>query len=129
MDKTYARNRDIYMVITILGLILVINTIRIQNYIWLYDGIVLGISIIAILIGIWGILVPYVKIKNETIRIQPSMMKYFVVKQKDIKEWYVDNANFIIELRTADKTYEIKLKNVRKRDRKKLKEDLAEITP
>lgn len=129
MEKSFKRKSNIHIIIAILGLILIINTIRIQNYLWLFDGIVLVVSIIALGIGIWGLLVPYVKIDENYIRIYPSIMKNSFVKIGQIKEFYADDSNNTIELRTEDKTYEINLKNIHKSDRETLKQEIEKATP
>ena len=129
MDKSFKRKNNIHIIIGILGLILIINIIRIQNYIWLFDGIVLIVSLIALFVGGWGILVPYVRISETHIKINSSAFKTYNVAINDIKEFYTDEANHVVELRTDKKNYQINLKNVQKQQREQLKDEIEKATP
>ncbi len=129
MDKTFKRRNNIHIIIGVLGLILIINIIRIQNYLWLFDGIVLIVALIAIFVGGWGILVPYVKITETHIKILSSAFKSYNVAINDIKEYYADDANHVIELRTDHKNYQINLRNVQSQQRQQLKDEIEKATP
>jgi len=129
MDKSFKRRNNIHIIIGILGLILIINIIRIQNYIWLFDGIVLIVSLIALFVGGWGILVPYVRITETHIKIYSSAFKTYNVAINDIKEFYTDEANHVVELRTDKKNYQINLRNVQKQQREQLKDEVEKATP
>ncbi|MGM0496403.1 MAG: hypothetical protein ACQESJ_00645 [Bacteroidota bacterium] len=129
MEKSFKRKSNIHIIIAILGLILLINIIRIQNYLWILDGPVLIVSIIAVLVGGWGILVPYIKIDEKQIKIFTSIIKIHNVGVGEIKEFYVNDKNQTIEIRTADKTYEIKLKNVKESERQQLKDEIEKASP
>ena len=129
MEKSFKRKSNIHIIIAILGLILLINVIRIQNYLWILDGPVLIVSIIAILVGIWGILVPYVKIDEKQVRIFASLLKNHNIGIGEIKEYYVNETNQTIELRTSNNSYEIKLKNIKKHERQQLKDEIEKAAP
>lgn len=129
MEKSFKRKSNIHIIIAILGLILLINIIRIQNYIWILDGPILIVSIIALLVGVWGVLVPYVKIDENQIRVFASLLKYHNIKIGEIKEFYVNDKNQTIEIRTTDNTYEIKLKNISKSERQQLKDEVEKAAP
>jgi len=129
MEKSFKRKSNIHIIIAILGLILLINIIRIQNYLWILDGPILIVSIVALLVGVWGILVPYVKIDEKQIRVFVSLLKYHAINIGDIKEFYVNDTKQTIEIRTSNNTYEIKLNNIKKSERQQLKDEVEKASP
>lgn len=127
MDKKYNRTSDIYILLLIVGLIIVIDTFRLQNFLWLYDGIKFLLALLVTLFGLWGIFVPYAVISENTLKINASVFK--------IKEFKLDQLTLIefndpkdqIDIEGPNKKQSIRLRSVRRKDRATLKSDLRDI--
>jgi len=126
MEKKYRRTPDIYIIVLIVGLIVVIDSFRIQNFIWLYDGIKFLIALLVALYGLWGLLMPYATISEGKLRVNATVLR---TREFDMDETKVefDERQDIIEIFDNKKTQLVKTRNIKSQDRAKFKNDLEEF--
>ena len=124
MERKYNRTTDIYTILLIVGLIVVIDTFRLQNFIWLYDGIKFLIALLVMLLGLWGLFVPYAIITDNRLKINSTVFK---IKEFDLTQVtqieFNDNKDQI-EIKDQNNSHSIKLRSIRKKDRAALKTDI-----
>jgi len=128
MEKNYRRTSDIYIIIFIVGLIVVIDSFRIENFAWLYDGLKFLIALLVALYGLWGILVPYAALTGNKLRINATIFK---TKEFDLEkdttvnfDERLDN----IEIRDNQKSHLVSTRNINKNARGRFKTDLRQHT-
>ncbi|MFP4620717.1 MAG: hypothetical protein ACLFM7_05365 [Bacteroidales bacterium] len=124
MERKYSRTTDIYLILLIVGLIVVIDTFRLQNFFWLYDGIKFLIALLVVLLGLWGLFVPYAIITDDRLKINSTIVK---IKEFDLNKVInieFDDAKDQIEIQDKNNSHSIKLRSIRKKDRAALKTDL-----
>jgi len=124
MERKYNRTTDIYTILLIVGLIVVIDTFRLQNFVWLYDGIKFLIALLVMLLGLWGLFVPYAIITDNRLKINSTVFK---IKEFDLTQVtqieFNDNKDQI-EIKDQNNSHSIKLRSIRKKDRAALKTDI-----
>jgi len=127
MEKKYRRTSDIYIIILIVGLIVVIDSFRIQNFVWLYDGIKFLVALLVALYGLWGLLMPYATMVNGKLRINATV---FRTREFDLDSTKVefDERQDIIEIFDQKRTQVVKTRNIRSQDRARFKNDLNQFT-
>jgi hypothetical protein len=124
MEKKYSRTPDIYILLLIVGLIIIIDTFRLQNFLWLYDGIKFLLALLVTLLGVWGLFVPYAILSGNQLKINSTVFK---IKEFDLTEVIriaYDDTKDQIEIQDPKDKHFIKLRSIRKKDRATLKEDL-----
>ena len=123
MEKKYRRTPDIYTFILIVGLIVVIDSFRIQNFVWLYDGIKFLVALIVALYGLWGLITPIATLAGQHLRVNATVFK---TKDFDLNAASADfdERQDIIEVKDQKKSHSIKTRNIRSRDRTQFKSDL-----
>ncbi len=126
MEKKYRRTIDFYLGILIIGIIIIIDVFRVPTFIWLYDGIKLLVSVIAVIIGAWAVFTPYAVITDNTLKLYNSILQTRKIKIASIDDVKLINVQHRIEIKAGTKTYIIKLINVRKKDRENLRTDLKQ---
>jgi hypothetical protein len=126
MQNKYRRSVDIYLGILIIGIIIIIDVFRVPTFIWLYDGIKLLLSIVAIIIGGWAVFTPYAVITEDTLKLFNSVLQTKKIEISKIDDVKLINVQNKIDVKVGNKTHEIKLKSVRKKDREALRTDLKE---
>jgi len=126
MEKVYKRTPDIYIIGLIVGLIVVIDSFRIQNFVWLYDGIKFLVALLIALYGLWGLLMPYATISDRKLRINATVLK---TREFDLDSTQVefDERQDVIEIFDHKKTHLVKTRNIRSQDRSRFKNDLEEF--
>lgn len=127
MEKKYKRTSDIYIIILIVGLIVVIDSFRIQNFVWLYDGIKFLVALLVALYGLWGLLMPYATMVDGKLRINATV---FRTREFDLDSTKVefDERQDIIEIFDQKRTQVVKTRNIRSQDRARFKNDLNQFT-
>jgi len=126
MEKKYKRTPDIYIIVFIVGLIVVIDSFRIQNFVWLYDGIKFLVALIIALYGLWGLLVPYATIEGKKLRVNSTLFK---TKEFDLEKdthIHFDDRQDTIEINDSKKSQVISTRNIKKHDRGSFKSDLQQ---
>jgi hypothetical protein len=123
MEKKYRRTPDIYIIVLIVGLIVVIDSFRIQNFVWLYDGIKFLVALLVALYGLWGLLMPYATISNGKLRINATVLRTREFDMDDTRVEF-DERQDIIEIFDQKKTQVVKTRNIRSQDRARFKNDL-----
>lgn len=126
MEKKYRRTPDIYILVLIVGLIVVIDSFRIDYFVWLYDGIKFLIALLVALYGLWGMLVPYADLTGNKLRINATI---FRTKEFDLEKDTTVNFDErldTIEIKDAKKSHVVSTRNIRKSDRGQFKTDLQE---
>jgi len=126
MEKKYRRTPDIYVVVFIVGLIVVIDSFRIGNFLWLYDGIKFLLALLVALYGLWGMLVPYATITGNKLRINATI---FRTKEFDLeKDTTIDFDESLdtIEIKDTKKSHVVSTRNIGKNARRQFKTDLQE---
>jgi len=128
MEKKYRRTPDIYIIVFIVGLIVVVDSFRIENFVWLYDGIKFLIALLVALYGLWGMLIPYAAIEGNKLRINATI---FRTKEFDLeKDTTIDFDDRLdtIEIKDSKKSHIVSTRNIRKNARGRFKTDLKEHT-
>ncbi|MBS3775713.1 MAG: hypothetical protein KGY70_11030 [Bacteroidales bacterium] len=128
MEKNYRRTPDIYIIVLIVGLIVVIDSFRIENFAWLYDGIKFLIALLVALYGLWGLLVPYAALTGNKLRINATIFK---TKEFDLeKDTTIDFDQRLdtIEIKDTHKSHLVSTRNISKNARGQFKTDLKEHT-
>jgi len=124
MERKYNRTTDIYIILLIVGLIVVIDTFRLQNFLWLYDGIKFLIALLVMLLGLWGLFVPYAIITDDRLKINSTALKIKEFDLNQVSQIKFDDTTDQIEIKDQNKSHSIKLRSIRKKDRAALKTDL-----
>jgi|GEM_PF-2285716 len=125
MERKYNRTMDIYIILLIVGLIVVIDTFRLQNFLWLYDGIKFLIALLVMLLGLWGLFVPYAIITDNRLKINSTVFKIKEFDLTQVTSIKFDDNQDQIEIKDKNNSHSIKLRSVRKKDRAALKADLG----
>jgi hypothetical protein len=126
MEKKYRRTIDFYLGILVIGIIIIIDVFRVPTFIWLYDGIKLLVSIVAVIIGAWAVFTPYAVITDNMLKLHNSILQTRNIKIASIDDVKLINVQHRIEIKAGTKNYTIKLNNVRKKDREELRTDLKQ---
>ena len=128
MEKKYRRTPDIYIIVLLVGLIVVIDSFRIQQFIWLYDGIKFLAALLIALYGLWGLLVPYATLSDNKLRINATVFrtKEFDLTKDTSSDF--DEGQDTIEIRDKKKSHVVKTRNLRSKDRGNFKTDLKKGT-
>jgi len=124
MERKYNRTTDIYTILLIVGLIVVIDTFRLQNFIWLYDGIKFLIALLVMLLGLWGLFVPYAIITDNRLKINSTVFKIKEFDLTQVTEIEFNDNKDQIEIKDQNNSHSIKLRSIRKKDRAALKTDI-----
>ncbi len=124
MERKYNRTMDIYIILLLVGLIVVIDTFRLQNFLWLYDGIKFLIALLVMLLGLWGLFVPYAIITDNRLKINSTVFKIKEFDLTQVTSIEFNDAQDQIEIKGQNNSHSIKLRSIRKKDRAALKEDL-----
>jgi hypothetical protein len=127
MEKKYKRTPDIYIIVLIVGLVVVIDSFRIQNFVWLYDGIKFLVALLVALYGLWGLLMPYATISDGKLRINATVLR---TREFDVDDTRVefDERQDVIEISDHKKTQLVKTRNIRSQDRARFKNDLNQLS-
>lgn len=126
MEKKYKRTPDIYIIGLLVGLIVVIDSFRIQHFVWLYDGIKFLVALLIALYGLWGLIVPYATINSNILRINSTV---FRTKEFDLAgdtQVTFDEKQDAIEIRDGKKSHVVSTRNIRKKDRGRFKSDVEQ---
>lgn len=124
MEKKYKRTPDIYILVLIVGLIVVIDSFRIQSFVWLYDGIKFLIALLVALYGLWGLLIPYATIAGNILRINATVFRTKEFNLEKDTTVNFDERLDTIEIRDTKKSHLVSTRNIRKSDRGQFKSDL-----
>ncbi|MGM0531471.1 MAG: hypothetical protein ACQER7_08975 [Bacteroidota bacterium] len=124
MERKYNRTTDIYTILLLVGLIVVIDTFRLQNFLWLYDGIKFLIALLVMLLGLWGLFVPYAIITDNRLKINSTALKIKEFDLTQVTQIEFDDTKDEIEIKDQNNSHSIKLRSIRKKDRAALKTDL-----
>ncbi|MCF8335742.1 MAG: hypothetical protein K9H65_03980 [Bacteroidales bacterium] len=124
MERKYNRTTDIYIILLIVGLIVVIDTFRLQNFLWLYDGIKFLIALLVTLLGLWGLFVPYAIITDNKLKINSTVVKIKEFDLNQVTHIEFDDTKDQIQIKDQNNSHAIKLRSIRKKDRSALKSDL-----
>ncbi len=124
MEKKYRRTRDIYVLILIVGMIIVIDSFRLDPFIWLYDGIKFLIALLVALYGLWGILIPYATLTEKKLQINATILKTKIFDLAQETTITFNDREDTIEISDNKKSHLISTRNIKKSDRSKLKNDL-----
>lgn len=124
MERKYNRTTDIYIILLIVGLIVVIDTFRLQTFLWLYDGIKFLIALLVMLLGLWGLFVPYAIIADDRLKINSTVLKIKEFDLNQVSQIEFDDTTDQIEIKDQNTSHSIKLRSIRKKDRAALKTDL-----
>ncbi|KXB07853.1 hypothetical protein AKJ55_01805 [candidate division MSBL1 archaeon SCGC-AAA382M17] len=127
MERKYNRTTDIYIILLIVGLVVVIDTFRLQNFIWLYDGIKFLIALLVMLLGLWGLFVPYAIITDNTLKINSTIFKIKEFDLNQVTNIEFDDTKDQIHIKDQDNSHSIKLRSIKKKDRAALKTDLNDF--
>ena len=123
MEKKYKRTPDIYIIVLVVGLIVVIDSFRIQQFLWIYDGIKFLAALLVALYGLWGLLVPYATLSDNKLRINSTVFRTREFNLADTTTDFDDRQD-TIEIKDNKKTHTVKSRNIRSKDRGKFKNDL-----
>ncbi|MBS3776975.1 MAG: hypothetical protein KGY70_17385 [Bacteroidales bacterium] len=126
MEKKYRRTPDIYILVLIVGLIVVIDSFRIENFVWLYDGIKFLIALLVALYGLWGMLVPYAALTGNKLRINATIFRTKEFELEKNTTVNFDERLDTIEIRDTQKSHVVSTRNIKKSDRGQFKTDLQE---
>ena len=129
MERKYNRTTDIYTILLIVGLIVVIDTFRLQNFLWLYDGIKFLAALLVMLLGLWGLFVPYAIITENRLKINSTVFKIKEFDLKQVSQIEFDDDKDQIVIKDQNNSHSIKLRSIKKTDRAALKTDLKDFTP
>jgi hypothetical protein len=125
MERKYNRTMDIYIILLLVGLIVVIDTFRLQNFLWLYDGIKFLIALLVMLLGLWGLFVPYAIITDNRLKINSTVFKIKEFDLTQVTSMEFDDKQDQIEIKDPNNSHSIKLRSILKKDRAALKADLG----
>lgn len=129
MERKYNRTTDIYTILLIVGLIVVIDTFRLQNFLWLYDGIKFLAALLVMLLGLWGLFVPYAIITENRLKINSTVFKIKEFDLKQVNQIEFDDDKDQIVIKDQNNSHSIKLRSIKKTDRAALKTDLKDFKP
>lgn len=106
MIKTYNRKTTGSVIMIFLGLLIGISIFREKTFIIIYDGFFLICSILMLIMGLWGLMTPLVRIINTNVVIKLSLFTTKIIDLRRIREIGYDKNKQILKF----DSFEFKLK-------------------
>jgi hypothetical protein len=106
MNKTYSRKKTGSIALICLGLLISVSIFREKTFVVIYDGFFLICAILMLIMGLWGLMTPLVRINRTIVELKLSLFTTKTIDLKRIREIGYDKNKQILKF----DSFEFKLK-------------------